>query len=139
MRDYVERHYGTQVGELRTVARHRMARIERAFRRYVQRGALEVSIIDAKDAVSNLSLSLRGWLDRRFYRRAGSHLEKVLTRTTASITLRVEVLHETHQRHLRRLLKRLARYGDRVYVAVHDELKDKVVVDSSVFRVILEY
>ncbi|HEX9692613.1 MAG TPA: radical SAM protein [Gemmatimonadales bacterium] len=139
MRDYVERHYGTQVGELGTVARHRMARIERAFRRYVQGGALEVSIVDAKDAVSNLSLSLRGWLDRRFYRRAGSHLEKVLTRTTASITLRVEVLHETHQRHLRRLLKRLARYGDRVYVAVHDELKDKVVVDSSVFRVILEY
>jgi hypothetical protein len=138
MRDFVERHYSDRIGELRIVASRRMKRIERSFRRYVQRGTLEVSLVEAKDSVSNLSFSMRGWLDRRFFRRAGHHLEKVLEQTTASITLRIEALHETHRGHLRRLLKRLNRYGDRVYIAVHDELKDIVDVDSSVFNLVLE-
>jgi radical SAM superfamily enzyme YgiQ (UPF0313 family) len=139
MQDYVERNFGERIDELRTVARRRMERLERSFRRYVQRGALEVSLDEAKDAVSNLSVSMRGWLDRRFFRRAGRHFEKVLEHTTASLTLRIEALHDAHRRHLRRLLKRLTRYGDRVYIAVHDELKDMIDVDSSVFHVVLEY
>jgi radical SAM superfamily enzyme YgiQ (UPF0313 family) len=139
MRDYVERNFGERIDELRTGARHRMKRIDRAFRRYVQRGTLEVSLVEAQDAVANLSISMRGWLDRRFFRRAGHHLEKVLEHTTASVTLRVEALHDAHRGHLRRLLKRLTRYGDRVYIAVHDDLKDIVDVDSSVFNVVLEY
>jgi arginyl-tRNA--protein-N-Asp/Glu arginylyltransferase len=138
MRDYVERNFGERIDELGAAARSRMERIERSFRRYVQRGALEVSLVEAKDAVSNLSVSMRGWLDRRFFRRAGHHFEKVLEHSTASITLRIEALNDAHCRHLRRLLKRLARYGDRVYIAVHDELKDIIDIDSSVFNVVLE-
>jgi radical SAM superfamily enzyme YgiQ (UPF0313 family) len=139
MRDYVERNFGERIDELRTVARRRMARMERSFRRYVQRGSLEVSLVETKDAVANLSLSMRGWLDRRFFRRAGRHLEQVLDHTSASITLRIEAFNDAHHRHLQRLLKRLARYGDRVYIAVHDELKDLIDVDSSVFNVVLVY
>jgi len=139
MRDYVERHYGERIDGIRSVARHRIERIERSFRRYVQRGTLEVSLVEAKDAVTNLSFSMRGWLDRRFFRRAGNHLEKVLQQTTASITLRIEALHDAHRGHLNRLLKRLTRYGDRVYITVHDELKDIIVVDSSIFNVVLEH
>lgn len=56
-----------------------------------------------------------------------------------SITLRIEALHVAHRCHLQRLLKRLTRYGDRVYIAVHDELKEIIDVDSSVFDVALEY
>ncbi|MDH3459108.1 MAG: B12-binding domain-containing radical SAM protein [Gemmatimonadota bacterium] len=139
MRDYVERHYGKRVGELRSVARHHLDRIERSFRRYVQRGALEVSWVGTKDAVSNLSVSMRGWLDRRFFTRAGHHFERVLEHTTASITLRIDALNDAHRRHLRRLLKRLARYGDRVSIAVHGEIRDTIEVDSSVFNVILDH
>jgi radical SAM superfamily enzyme YgiQ (UPF0313 family) len=139
MRDYVERHYGDRMGELHANARRRMQRIERSFRRYVQRGTLDVSLVEAKDAVSNLSFSMRGWLDRRFFRRAGRHFEKMLEHTTVSITLRIESFNSAHRRHLQRLLKRLSRYGDRVYIAVHDELKDIIDVDSSVFNVVLEY
>ncbi len=75
----------------------------------------------------------------RFFRRAGHHLEKVLEHTTASITLRVEALHDAHRGHFRRLLKRLTRYGDRVYITVHEDLRDIIDVDSSVFNVVLEY
>jgi radical SAM superfamily enzyme YgiQ (UPF0313 family) len=139
MRDYVERYYGDRIDGIRSVARHRIERIERSFRRYVQRGALEVSLVEAKDAVSNLSFSMQGWLDRRFFRRAGNHLEKLLQQTTASITLRIEALHDAHRGHLNRLLKRLTRYGDRVHITVHDELKDIIDVDSSIFNVVLEH
>jgi N-formylglutamate amidohydrolase len=66
-------------------------------------------------------------------------MEKVLEHTSASITLRIEALHDTHQRHLRRLLRRLSRHGDRIFIAVHDELRDVVLVDSSVFNLVLEY
>ncbi|UCD23300.1 MAG: DUF4070 domain-containing protein, partial [Gemmatimonadota bacterium] len=139
MRDYIQRHYCERIDGLRTGARRRMERIERCFRRYVQRGTLEMSLEEVKDAVSNLSFSLRGRLDRRFFRRAGHHFEKVLEQTTASITLRIDALHHEHHRHMRRLLKRLARFGDRVSIAVHDELKEIVDVDSSVFNLVLEY
>jgi len=139
MRDYVERNLGERIDQLRTIARRRVERLERSLRRYVKRGALEVSLVEATDAVSTLSLSLRGWLDRRFFRRAGHHLERVLEQTTASVTLRVEELHEAHRRYLQRLLRRLARYGDRVHIAVHEELRDALDIDSSVFHVVLEY
>jgi hypothetical protein len=138
MRDYVERNLGDRTVGFRAIASRHMDRIERSFRHYVRRGALEVSLVEAKDVVSNLSFSMKGWLDRRFFRRAGYHLERVLEHTTASITLRVEALHEAHRGHLRRLLKRLKRYGDRVHVAVHEELQDIIDVDSSVFNVVLE-
>jgi radical SAM superfamily enzyme YgiQ (UPF0313 family) len=138
MRDYVERHYGERMGELRTVARRRMDRIEKSFRRYVQRGALEVSLVEAKDAVSNLSVSMRGWLDRRFFHHAGRHFTKVLEHPRTSITIRIEAFNHAHRQHLRRLLKRLARYGDRVSIAVHGELRDSIEIDSSVFNVVLE-
>jgi radical SAM superfamily enzyme YgiQ (UPF0313 family) len=140
MRDYAERNLlAGPIDGMCAVARRRLERIERSFQRYVQRGALEVSVVEARDATSNLSVSMRGWLDRRFFRRAGHHFEKILEQTAASITLRVEALHDAQQAHLRRLLRRLTRYGDRVYIAVHDELKDVVDVDSSVFNVVLEY
>jgi radical SAM superfamily enzyme YgiQ (UPF0313 family) len=136
MRDYVERNYGERIDELRTVVRRRMQRIEKSLRRYVRKGTVEVSLVEAKDAVSNLSVSLRGWLDRRFFKRAGRHLEEILEHTTASITLRIEALHEAHSVHLDHLLERLRRYGNRVYIAVHEELKDVIEVDSSVFTVV---
>ena len=139
MRDYVERHYAGRLDGLRSVARRRMKRIEKSFRCYVKRGALEVSLVEAKGAVSNLSVSMQGWLDRRFFKRAGHHFEKVLEHTTASVTLRIEAFNGAHRRHLQRLFKRLARHGDRVSIAVHDELKDIIDVDSSVFNVVLEY
>ncbi len=75
MREYAERDFGERIDELRTVARSRVVRAERSLRRYVQRGTLEVSLAEAKDRVSNLSVSMRGWLDRRFFTRAERHAE----------------------------------------------------------------
>ncbi len=138
MRDYVERTFGARADELRRAARIRMQRIERALRGYVLQGTLELSLEEAKDAVINVSLSLRGRLDRRFFRRAGKHLAKMLKHSSACVTLRIEALNETQLGQLQRLLRRLTRYGDRVSVAVREELARIIEVDSSVFNLVLE-
>jgi hypothetical protein len=77
-------------------------------------------------------------MDRRFFVQAGRHLEDALRDTRAFVTLRVDALHETHTRHWRRLLQRLARYGDRVDIVVSDAMRGRVAVDSSVFTLRLE-
>ena len=115
-----------------------MKRLERVFRGYMRQGALELSLEEAKDAVASLSLSLQGRLDRRFFKRAGRHLAKVLENSSATVTLRIESLHNTQVENLRRLLTRLTRYGDRVSVAVREELARIIEVDSSVFHLVLE-
>ena len=135
MRDWVERNSG----ELRAVARPRIAGMDRSFHNYVQRGTLEWSLGETRDVVTNLSFSMRGWLDLRFFRLAAHHIERPLERTSVSVTLRVEALHDAHRGHLRRLLKRLTRCGDRIHMSVHDELRDMVHIESSVFNVMLEY
>ena len=92
----------------------------------------------AKDAVTNLSLSIRGRLDRRFFRRARKELANVLEHSSACVTLRIEALHDTQQKHLRRLILRMTRYGDRVSITLREELARIIEVDSSVFYLVLE-
>jgi hypothetical protein len=66
-------------------------------------------------------------------------LRKLLKHTSATVTLRIRTLHEAQRDHLQHLLKRLARYGDRVSIAVPDDLRELVELDSSVFHLIMEY
>ena len=138
IRDYIDRHL-QPVGEpARHAAREYLRRLERAFARYRRTGALEVSLAEARDAAGNLSLHLKGWLDRRFFVRAARHLEGALHDTSACVTLQVDRLHETQVRHWERLLRRLSRYGDRVEIILSDALRHRARVDSSVFSVRLE-
>jgi radical SAM superfamily enzyme YgiQ (UPF0313 family) len=138
MRDYFDRRYAQTRVPMSARARARVRAIEHAFRRYVQQGSLEVSLEEVKDAAATLSISMKGWLDRRFFTKGARELERLLGETTSSITLRVEALHETQRRHLEHLLDRLARYGDRVHIAVREELRSLVQIDSSVFNLVLD-
>jgi radical SAM superfamily enzyme YgiQ (UPF0313 family) len=138
MRDYVGRHLSEEVGEVSDVTQGYFGLIERAFRRHLQQGALEVSLDEVKDATANLSVRMTGWLDRDFFVRAARYLEKVLGGTTASVTLRIDELQETQVRHLKRLLNRLSRHGDRIHIAMREELRALIEIDSSVFNVVLE-
>ena len=133
MRDYIDRHFAPVGEPARRAAREYLRRLERAFGRYRRAGALEVSLAEARNAAGNLSLHLKGWLDRGFFVRASRHLEAVLRDTTTYVTLRVDHLHEGHVRHWQRLLRRLARYGDRVEIVLSEAMRQRLVVDSSVF------
>jgi radical SAM superfamily enzyme YgiQ (UPF0313 family) len=138
MRDYFDRHYARAAGTVGDRARKRLAKMQAAFRQYVRRGALQVVIDETKDTAATVSVSLTGWVDRRFFSRAGRQFERFLATTTSSITLRIDAFHETQQRYLQRLLKRLARYGDRIQIAVPEELRNMITIDSSIFNVVLE-
>jgi hypothetical protein len=80
-----------------------------------------------------LSLRLRGWLDRKFFVRTSRSLKRLLRHTRSTVTLHIEHLQHDQTRHLRRLLRRLAPYGDRIRITVHESLRHAVEVDSSVF------
>jgi len=80
---------------------------------------------------------VRGLLDPRFFRRAARSLERLLARTPTIVTLRIEALQKGEAPHLERLLRRLRPYGDRVSIVVDPRLHMLVVVDSSVFNLVL--
>ena len=109
-----------------------------SFGRYLDRGVLEVSLERVRNAAHNLSISIKGMLDVDFFDSVGTHLESVLRDTPSSVTLKIEEIHEAEHQHLHRLFDRLSRYGDRIYIAVNEKLRDKVHIDSSVFNLVLE-
>lgn len=133
MRDYIDRHLRESGERSREKVRGYARALERALQRYREAGALEVKLTEVRNRATELSLRLKGALDRGFYTRAARQLERVLRRSTSSVTLHIEVLQEKHQRHLQQLLQRLSRYGDRIRIIVDEKVRNLVEVDSSVF------
>jgi radical SAM superfamily enzyme YgiQ (UPF0313 family) len=138
MRDYVNRHLGEMAGKVGLPARRYVHSMEKAFRRYMRRGALKVSLDEVMSAGANLSLSMKAGLDRKFFARAARHLDRMLADTTSSVTLHIEELHAAQRRHLQRMLKRLSRYGDRLCISVREELREMIEIDWSTFKLVPE-
>lgn len=138
MKDYIDRNFVQEFENSHSVTKRYLNSIETSFQRYLKHGALKVSLTRVKNAASNLSISITGLLDRDFYNDAGNHLVEVLENTSSSVTLHIEEIHETHLTHLHELLYKLSIFGDRIYIRVHERLRDIVRVDSSVFNLILE-
>jgi hypothetical protein len=137
MRDYFERHFVLEFEKANQLTHSYLTAIEKAFQRYIQHDVLEISLNQVKNAAANLSMTLKGVSDHKFFRRAARHLEKILQDTSSSITLHIGELRETQVRHLNRLLKRLAQYGDRIHISVNEELRHLIDIDSSVFNLVL--
>ncbi len=138
MRDYVDRHFVQEFDKANNLADKYRGIIEEAFQRYLHGGVLEVSLKQVKNAAANLSISIKGFLDHDFFVRAANHLEEILENTTSSVTLHIEEFSEPQLEHLDHMLRRLSRYGDRVYISVHEKLTGMVNIDSSVFNLVLE-
>lgn len=137
LRDYVRRHFGDDAARARRLAADLCATLRRAYRGQVQAGALRLTLRTAGTGV-HLGLTLNGAFDRRFYAVSGRRLKRLLRASAATVALSVENLCQGQQRHLRRLLRRLERYGDRVSIWVAEELRPSLAVDSSVFRLVLD-
>lgn len=138
MKDYVDRHFIKEYEYNNVLAESYSESIEKSFEPYMDKGALEISLYRVKNTAANISISIKGIIDHDFFEHVAPHLEKVLENTSSSITLNIEHFHETQRQHMNRLFKRLARYGDRVYIAVHEKWRDKVNIDSSVFNLVLD-
>ena len=103
----------------------------------VNRGALEIWT-DLRQDGGHLQMRLRGCAGRVFSTRAGRRLEKLLRRSAATVTLRIEELRGDQRQQLDRLLRRLAPYGDRVSIWLGARVRPLLAVDSSIFHLLLE-
>ena len=138
MKDFVARQFIAEFSGQNHLAQIYARRIKVRFQSYLRRDLLEISFEPVRNAAANLSIHLKGVSGRKFFRRAGRHLEKVLEDTAAFVTLRIEALQEVQVKHLNRLLKRLSRYGDRIYISLDEEVRHLIEIDSSVFNLVLE-
>jgi hypothetical protein len=83
-------------------------------------------------------IRLRSGLSREFFSVITAHLQRLLRKTRARPTLRIETLHEQELPYLQRLLYDLARIGHRVCIVPGAQARRLVRVDSSVFRLVLD-
>ena len=135
MRNYVDRYFGKK-----PVREGKVAKLFEAIQRISRTYQLEanISLSLRMLAVPNLSVCLRGGLYQDFFSAAARHLEKLLRKTQSTITLRIEALREQERPHLDRLLARLARHGDRIFIVVDERLRKIIRIDSSIFQLVLE-
>ena len=138
MKDYVERQFIHEFEKVNDLAKDYLGVIKKSFQGYLNRGALDLDLSQVQNAASNLSISMKGWLDKDFFIRIDKHLQKVLKNTTSSITIQIEEFHETQRNHLNRLLKKLSRHGDRIHIILHEKVRNMIEVDSSIFNLVLE-
>jgi radical SAM superfamily enzyme YgiQ (UPF0313 family) len=97
----------------------------------------KVTLSLQQSGAPDLALCLKGSPDDRFFKRAAPGLERFLKHPHASLTLRIEAFKAAHLSQLQELLRKLARYGDRVSIEVDERLRTLVPIDSSVFHLVL--
>lgn len=137
MADYVKRRF-TWGARRQAPASRLFEALRAALAVYVQSGKVRLSWKDDGALAPHLSMDLQGWLDRRSVKRAARHLRKVLRRTPATVTLTIGQLPLPALAEVNRLLRRLARYGDRIFIRLDEQLRGRLPIDSSVFRLVLD-
>ena len=136
MRDYVERRLAPETERREALEVNRcFAATRAAITSYLRDGRATLTL--GGSTAPHVSLAFGTALDRRFFRRAALHLERLLAETSSTLTLRIETLRERERAHFQTLLRRLARYGDRVSIVIDEKLRPMLTVDSSVFDVVL--
>lgn len=134
MRKFAETQFADAAME-RSRLEARLGAMERALKRYMWQGKIAISAIGANGR--DLTLVLRLPIDRRLARRTGRSLHRLLHRTRARITLHIPDGHAHSVADVRRLLDRLSRYGDRVFLVMGERLRGLAEIDSSVFNLVM--
>ena len=127
-------HFNLEIKGDSCLAQNYLKSIKKAFQLYLSKGSLDISLDEVKNAAANVSISMKGWLDKDFFLQAGDHLEKMLKHTRSSLTLHIKEFHESQSHHLKQLLNRLSQYGDRISITVDERLKGIIDIDSSLFN-----
>lgn len=139
MREYARRWLATSRADAkaRRLARRTVVRLHRWCDRARDNRGAGLRLRQSDDNV-NVVLTLRGALDRRFLAYAARRLRKLLRKTTARVTVRVEELRTDQCHSVSRLLDRLSRHGDRVSVHLSEHVRALLPIDSSVFHLVLD-
>jgi len=134
MKEFAERRLTVEQVEAGSLEQ-RVDAVRSAIGGYVAAG--DVTLKLHQTSAPDLAVCLKGRLDGSFFKRAAPGLERLLKHTRASVTLRVEAFQSHQLDHFQGLLRRLARYGDRVHIIVDERLRALVPIDSSVFNLVL--
>jgi hypothetical protein len=134
MKEFAERRVTVDPAEQGSLER-RVDSVRSAIDCYVAAGNVTLKL--RRTSAPDLAVCLKGKLDGPFFKRAARSLERLLKDTRASVTLRVDALQAHQFDHFQGLLRRLARYGDRVHIVVDERLRALVHIDSSVFNLVL--
>lgn len=131
MKEFAERHL--LIGAEQSATAVQFEKLRESFRSYLQQGRVRIQMEQG-----NISLRLQGLVDQAFFAKASRQIKRLLKNTSSTVTLHVEHFQEEQQQHWQRLLHRLRRNGDRIYVSASERLKEVLEVDSSVFHLVLE-
>jgi radical SAM superfamily enzyme YgiQ (UPF0313 family) len=134
MRSYAEQHLFPQ-SENDGALERRVGAVRRALSSYLATGKITLALRPL--AVPDLAICVKDAIDRRFFARAAPDLLRLLRHTRARVTLQIEAFHPPQLAPLQALLRRLARYGDRVSIVMDERLRALVPIDSSVFNLVL--
>ncbi len=133
MRSYVHRYFGLDPEREQRLLQNTLAFARRVCARSVRLGDLQLAT-GATQTVMRLKITLRGRIDPRFYTGVARRLERLLRRSAAMVSLKIERISEQQLRAIDQLLHRLARYGDRIVLHLHPHIRPLLTVDLSLFR-----
>ncbi len=134
MRDYVQRHFEHAGEGSAAPLERRLATMHTLIARQVRIGRVSLA---ARAARIELSLSLDTAVGRRFFVRLGRQLDRLLSFQGTTLMLNIDSLLAREAPDVERLLARLARHGDRVFILLNERLQRLVQVDSSRFNLVL--
>jgi len=134
MRDYVKRHFEHGVARVQPAIRRRFAMVRDTIVEHARAGRIAVSLHAAR---IDMTLALDTRVGRRFFDRLARRLDRLLRLQGVTLSLSIDRLLAPEIAHLERLLERLARHGDRVFIVLGEQLNQVVRVDSSRFNLVL--
>lgn len=137
LRDYVERYFGDLALEPSPTWNMRVARLTSALSRYAGDGKVALSHRISATGAPILTLSLSVWRNSRLFVRATRQLCALLIDTPSRLTLRIEEIGSADLPHVRRLLRQLTRFGDRVSLEIGETLHDLIALDIWGFELVL--
>jgi radical SAM superfamily enzyme YgiQ (UPF0313 family) len=138
MRDFVERHFRETPPTESAMATRWFVALQRAVGRQLARAGAAAELNLEQGLVPHLQIKLKGTLGRAFFTRFARRLPRLLHRTRARVTLIIEDAQQQQLHHLQRMLARLARYGDRIYISAAEPLRARLAIDLSMFHLVLE-
>ena len=137
MRDYVDRHFGPAEPGSPTAWDAQIARLSAFIARSRDRARLALTDRGESDGVPVLTLSVYTGRGRRQLARAARHLRALLAATPSKLRLRVVGAREVDIPQLRRMLRQLADFGDRVSIELAETLHEWLAADMRPFELIL--
>jgi radical SAM superfamily enzyme YgiQ (UPF0313 family) len=133
LQHFATRHLCGSTSNERSKAQATLAFIRQQCAAGLRRRTLEVSLRLGKTG-TQLIITIRGAVDKRFFTRATRRIEKLLECSATTLSLHIESLAASERQHLLRSLRRLGRYGDRITVTMSTSVRALLPIDWSAFR-----